>query len=173
MRQRPGGGHVRHVGARPPMAAFFQRRDDRARHIAGIVLGQHGRGDKPSVRLELAFDDDALALAEQIGKHAPIGDGDVVPAVGDAKGDAQPVALDALQFDEPADPQLGPRLYRQLPELAWGVEEDEVVAEGGQDQRRRGGEQSEPDHQREQSLRFAAHRRRCRSISARARWLAR
>src|SRR5687768_4542150 len=56
-----------------PAARFLQRLGDLRRHVGLVVLGQHLACDELAAVVERAFDDHALAFAEQVRQQAAIG----------------------------------------------------------------------------------------------------
>src|SRR3954447_26933017 len=53
-----------------PMALLLQAVGDLLRHVGLVVLGQHAIGTKSAGRIEGAFGNDPLSLAEQVGQQA-------------------------------------------------------------------------------------------------------
>ncbi len=78
-----------------PVALLLQGIGDVLRHVGLVVLGEHGVGAEHARRIERAFGDDALPLAEQIRQDALVGDRQRRAAVGDGEGHREIVA--ALQ----------------------------------------------------------------------------
>ena len=66
---------------------FFKRFDHLARHVALVMLGENGLGAQLAGRLEHAFGDHALPLAEQVRQQALIGHFQVMRAVGEDEAD--------------------------------------------------------------------------------------
>ena len=64
----------RGVRAFLPDALLLQRLDHFARHVALVVLGEHGVGGEAPSAADHALGDDALPFAEEVGKDAAIGD---------------------------------------------------------------------------------------------------
>ncbi len=62
-----------------PAAGFFQRLDHFFRHVALVMLGEHGVGVEDAAGLELAFGHHALPFAEQVWHDALEAHRDVVP----------------------------------------------------------------------------------------------
>src|SRR5512147_170518 len=60
-----------------PVAGFFQRINDFARHIALIMFGKDSVGCEYPAWIELAFGNDSLPFSEQVGDNALISHSDV------------------------------------------------------------------------------------------------
>src|SRR5262245_15203478 len=87
-----------------PLAPLLQRFGDFARHVGLVVLGEDAFGLERLARNPGAFGDDALAFAEEIGKHAVIAHLDLHGAVGDAEpGGAVGIAPEGAFDDEAAE----------------------------------------------------------------------
>src|SRR5215472_16205420 len=108
------------------MPTLFQRVDDLARHVAFVVLGEHGRGGKDTVGAQSSLGDHALPFTKQVGQDALIDDGEIDGTVGHAERDLVPVAVDDTpRFDQTADPHPAIDSYSLGLELARAVEKHE------------------------------------------------
>ena len=146
-------------GAFLPAAGLFQGVDDFLRHVALVMLGEHGVGIEDAARLELAFGHHALPFAEQVGHDALIAHRDVVLAVGHFEADAQIVAaLDAAGLDQSADANARAGREMLFGHVGRRIEKDDEIAHRAEHQA--GGDASTP---RLEPIRI---RRRCLRVIA-------
>ena len=103
-------------------------------HVVFIVFGQHFRGGKLAVSLELALGHHAFAFTEQVRQDAGVGHGHFFDGVGDDKRHGQVVALDGAGFDHAANAKgaVFGRFARF--DLAGGEEEHQIALESIQDE---------------------------------------
>jgi hypothetical protein len=122
------------------------------------VLGQNLAGDEDAVGPERAFSDHALALAEEVGQEPAIDDADRLVRVGDGEPGLRSVLLHAAHLDQAAEAETALGWDALLGYLARRIEEDEVVVQRRQHQRRRDAQHGERAHQKPQALALGRHR---------------
>ncbi|SSI74805.1 Uncharacterised protein [Acinetobacter baumannii] len=122
------------------LAAVLERLGDFRRHVVLVVLGQHFIGHQHAVAAQLAEGDDALPLAEQVGKDAMVGDGHFLGAVGDHETHVQRIlaALQRTLFHQAAGAYAGVGRRFAVGDLGRGVEQVDVLLQGRQRQTHRG-----------------------------------
>ena len=109
-----GPGLLPALGRRPPVAARLQGLGDFRRHVFLVMLGQDLERREAAVGLQAAFDHHALALAEEIGQHAAIGDGQRFLQIGHAEADVVPPSPSAPRCPSPPA-RRGGRAARRRP----------------------------------------------------------
>ena len=82
----------------PPLAARLQGLGDFRRHVFLVMLGQDLVRHEAAVGLQAAFHHHPLALAEEIGQHALIGDRQRFLQIGHAEARGPAVAILTLPF---------------------------------------------------------------------------
>ena len=159
----------------PPLAARLQGLGDFRGHVFLVMLGQDLIRLEAAVGLQAAFHHHALALAEEVGQHALIGDGQRFLQIGHAEAGGHAIAIldHAALLHKPAEPHIPAHGRGLRHQIGGAVEEDDAAAQAVEDEAGGDGEHRHADDHEEQAPALAGHlltafRRRCRRASSSA-----